>query len=99
MNILGYTFGVLGLCTVLVIFAYLDRIYRELGHAVTGRLHKNLDVFETEIEPLLKIERKDTALGFAILAQLFLIIAAVETARGVLIFVPKWAEAAAQVAV
>jgi len=77
MTILAYTLGVMGLCVVLVIFSYLDRIYRALGHVTTGRLREGLDVFEAEIEPRLRLERSHAGVGVALLAQLFLILVAV----------------------
>ena len=99
MTILFYTLGVMGLCVGLVVFAYLDHIYRELGRVTTGRLHAHIEVFETEVEPRLKLERRRAATGFTIVAQLFLVAVTVETARGVLIFVPSRGEASAQLLV
>jgi putative hemolysin len=99
MPIVGYTLGVIGLCVVLVIFAYLDRIYRELGRVTPGRLRGHSEVFESEVEPLLGLERRRAASGFAILAHLMLIVVAVETARGILVFVPRAWDAAVQLTV
>jgi putative hemolysin len=99
MSSLAYTLVVLSLCAVLVVFAYLDHIYRELGRLTEGRAHEHLDIFEAEIEPHLKLERREAAQGFAILSQLLLVLVAVETLRGVLAFVPAPAEAAAQLIV
>ena len=45
----------------LPIFSYLTLIYRELGRMTTGRVHEHLDIFEAEIEPKLKINRKTQA--------------------------------------
>ncbi len=70
----------------LVLFAYLDRVYRELGRVSTGRLHANLDVFEAEIEPRLGMDRRRAALTFSLLAHGWLVLAAVATARGVTFF-------------
>ena len=39
MTSLLYAIGVIILSAVLLVFAYLDRIYRELGRVSTGRLH------------------------------------------------------------
>src|SRR5579871_4085370 len=86
MSGLGYFLGVLSLCLVLSLFAYLDRIYREMGRVAGGRFPGHLEIFEGEIEPQLKLASKEAATGFAILAQLSLILVTVETARGV--FVP-----------
>ena len=39
MPILIYTLGILALTAVLLVFSYLDRVYRELGRVSTGRIH------------------------------------------------------------
>ena len=85
MSGFGYFLGVLSLCFVLSFFAYLDRIYRELGRVTGGRFPGNLEIFESEIEPQLKLASRDAAIGFAILAQLTLVLVTVETARGVFV--------------
>jgi putative hemolysin len=99
MSIFGYTLGVLGLCAILVVFSFLDRIYRQLGRVATGPLRDHCEAFESEIAPRFKLDRRRAGLGFAILANLFLVAVAVETARGVLVFVPAAWEAAAQLTV
>jgi CBS domain containing-hemolysin-like protein len=96
MPVLIHTVGVLLLCAILVVFACLDRIYRELGRVTKGRLHENLEIFETKVEPHLKIDRRQAALGFSILMQLWLAAVALETVRGVLALVPSSWQAAAQ---
>jgi len=52
-----YVLGVSALCVGLVVFSYLDRIYRELGRVTTGRVREHLELFEAEIEPHFHIER------------------------------------------
>ena len=96
MSILGYTLGVFGLCVILAVFSFLDRIYRQLGRVTTGSLREHTEIFESEIEPRLKLDRRRAGLGFAILANLALVAVAVETARGVLFFVPVAWQAAIQ---
>jgi putative hemolysin len=88
MVILLYTLGVLSLTVILVVFAYLDRIYRELGRVTAGRVHEHLLVFESEIEPRLHMERSRAALAFNLLARLWLALVASVTAVGVVFFVP-----------
>lgn len=95
----GYFLGVLSLCCVVSLFAYLDRIYRELGRVSGGRFSGHLEVFETEIEPQLKIASRDAAAGFAILAQLALVLVTVETARGVFVSSATKGQALAQLLV
>ncbi len=82
MAIFLYTLAVFALGAGLAVFSYLDRIYRELGRVTTGRVHANLDIFEAEIEPRLGMDRWRGALTFSLLAHLWLVVVAVDTARG-----------------
>src|SRR5579864_9835196 len=91
-----YMLGVLALGVGLVIFSYLDRIYRELGRVTTGRIHEHLDFFEAEIEPHFGLERSRATTGFRLLANLWLVMVTAETARGVIVFVPGTWDALAQ---
>jgi putative hemolysin len=97
MPIFLYTLGVLGLTAGLVVFSYLDRVYREMGRVTTRRIHEHLDVFETDVEPRLHLERHRAATAFSLLSRLWLVIVAVETARGILFFVPGSWESAVQI--
>ena len=99
MALLFYTLAVLALGAGLTVFSYLDRVYRELGRVTTGRLHANLEVFEAEIEPRLGMDRWRAALTFSLLANLWLVVVAVQTARGVIFFVPAAWEALVQLLV
>ncbi len=92
MAIFLYTIAVLALTAGLVVFSYLDNIYRHLGRVGEGRVRANLEVFEAEVEPHLKIERRRAALTFSLLARLWLVVVAVGTARGVIFFVPDFWE-------
>ncbi len=40
----GHFFGVAVLCVILTLFAYLNRIYRELGRVTVVRLRKNVEI-------------------------------------------------------
>jgi CBS domain containing-hemolysin-like protein len=98
--IAAYTLGVLGLCLILTVFAYLDRVYRQLGRVgVPGPMRKHLESFESEIEPKIKLDRKHASLGFALLANVSLAVVAVETGRGVLLFVPRMFDATIEIVV
>jgi CBS domain containing-hemolysin-like protein len=99
MTILAYTLGVLGLCLILTVFAYLDLVYYYLGRVTTERVRRHIDYFEAEIEPRLRRDRREAALGFAILSNLLLAAVAIETARGVLLFVPTILDAALEIGV
>jgi len=83
-----YALAVLALGVGLVVFSYLDRIYRELGRVTTGHVHVHLEIFEAEIEPHFGLERAQAASGFRLLANLWLVIVTAGTARGVIVFVP-----------
>jgi putative hemolysin len=94
-----YTLGVLFLTAGLPVFAYLDRVYRELYGITAGRIHDHLEAFESEIEPRFKIDRRRLALSFNMLARLWLVLVAAFTARGVIFFVPSTWQAAAEMMV
>ncbi len=89
-----YTIGVLALTAGLAVFAYLDRVYRELDRASTGRISAHLTQFEADIEPRFRMDRHRAALAFTLLARLWLVLVAAVTARGVIFFVPGSWEAA-----
>ncbi|HVA93798.1 MAG TPA: hemolysin family protein [Candidatus Dormibacteraeota bacterium] len=96
MSTLLYVLALLVLGVGLVIFSYLDRIYRELGRVTKGSVHKHLEIFEAEIEPHFRIGRVRATSGFRLLANLWLVLVAAETARGVIVFVPGTWDALAQ---
>jgi putative hemolysin len=91
-----YVLAVSALCMGLVVFSYIDRIYRELGRVTTGRVHTHLEIFEAEVEPHFHLERARAASGFRLLANLWLAMITAETARGVIVFVPGTWDALAQ---
>ena len=99
MTGVGYFLGVFSLCFVLTLFAYLDRIYREMGRVTDRRFPGHVETFEEEIEPQLKLASRDAAIGFAILAQLTLVLVTVETARGVFVSSSTTGQAAAELIV
>src|ERR1700680_4457386 len=91
-----YVVAVLALGVGLVIFSYIDRIYRELGRVTTSQVHEHLEIFEAEIEPHFGVERTQGATAFRLLANLWLVLVTAETARGVIVFVPGTWDALAQ---
>jgi putative hemolysin len=84
----AYTIGTVLLALGLPVFSYLTLIYRELGRMTTGRVHAHLDIFENEIEPKLKINRRSGGRTFRILGHFWLAFLVLETTRGVVYFVP-----------
>jgi putative hemolysin len=89
MSLALHILGVVAMLAGLTVFSYLDRIYRELGRVASKRIHGHLDVFEAEIEPRIGLKRRSAALGFSLLARLWMVAVAVLTARGVIRFVPE----------
>src|SRR5438309_8885929 len=83
-----YALSVVLIGFTLPIFSYLTLIYRALGRMTTGRVHEHLEIFEAEIEPKLKINRKSGGRTFRIIGHFWLAFLVLETTRGVVYFVP-----------
>src|SRR5579863_192617 len=91
MQILLFLACLLALTAALIVAAYFDRVYREIGHTSSGRMHEHLDAFEAEIEPRLKMDRARAAQAFALLARLWLVTLAAVTVIGVIYLEPdRW---------
>jgi putative hemolysin len=67
-----WTLAVVMLGGIVSVFAYLDRIYRELERAVGGKLRERLDAFEATIEPRLGFERRTAASLASLVKDLWL---------------------------
>lgn len=96
MMLWAYVGSILVLALGLPIFSYLTLIYRELGRMTTGRVHEHLDIFEAEIEPKLRINRKSGGRTFRILGHFWLAFVVLETTRAIVYLVPNRWEAALQ---
>jgi len=96
MMLWAFVGSILVLALGLPIFSYLTLIYRELGRMTTGRVHEHLDIFEAEIEPKLRINRKSGGRTFRILGHFWLAFIVLETTRAIVILVPNRWEAALQ---
>jgi len=83
-----YALSVVLVGLTLPIFSYLTLIYRELGRMTTGPVHEHLDIFEAEIEPRIKLQRRSAGRAFRILGHFWLAFLVLETTRGVVYFVP-----------
>ena len=98
----GYTWlfalGVLLLASFLPVYSYLALIYRELGRMTAGPVHEHLDIFEVEIEPKLKINRRSAGRSFRILGHFWLAFLVLQTTRGVSIFVHGFWESVIELA-
>jgi len=63
------TIGLVLATALLTLFAYIDRLYTEMGKFFLRDVEDNLDVFEKQIEPYLKMDRARAGLTFALLTQ------------------------------
>src|ERR1700687_5520688 len=80
-----YILAVSALGVGLVVFSYIDRIYRELGRVTTGHVDTHLEIFEAEIEPHFHLERARATTGFRLLAHLLLVVVTGDARRSVLL--------------
>jgi CBS domain containing-hemolysin-like protein len=62
---------------LLTLFAYVDRLYTEMGKFYLVGVEDNLEVFEREVEPGLKLDRGRAGLIFALLTQMMILYVAV----------------------
>jgi CBS domain containing-hemolysin-like protein len=83
-----FALGVVLLALFLPVYSYLTLIYRELGRMTTGPVHEHLDIFEAEIEPRIRLNRRSAGRAFRILGHFWLAFLVLETTRGVFYFVP-----------
>ena len=95
-NLWAFVGSVVVLALGLPIFSYVTLIYRELGRMTTGRVHEHLEIFEGEIEPKLKINRKSGGRTFRILGHFWLAFVVLETTRAVVYLVQNRWEAGIQ---
>ena len=96
LEIWAFVGSVAVLALGLPIFSYVTLIYRELGRMTTGQVHEHLEIFEAEIEPKLKINRKSGGRTFRILGHFWLAFVVLETTRAVVYLVPNRWEAGLQ---
>jgi putative hemolysin len=94
-----FALGVVLLALFLPVYSYLALIYRELGRMTTGPVHEHLDIFEAEIEPRIKLQRRSAGRAFRILGHFWLAFLVLETTRGVWTFVSGTWESVVQLAV
>ena len=94
-----FVLGVVLLALFLPVYSYLALIYRELGRMTTGPVHEHLDIFEAEIEPRIKLQRRSAGRAFRILGHFWLAFLVLETTRGVWTFVSGAWESVVQLAV
>jgi len=95
--VLFYIIGGLALTAELIVISYLDRIYRDLGRVTTSRLHEHIALFESDVEPRLKLDRARASMAFSLLARLSLLLVAAAVVRAVLIVAATPWEAALEI--
>lgn len=69
---------------LLTISSYVERVYAEIGKFLSREFQENIDYFEQEVEPKLKVSRSRAALSMAILTQFLMAAIAVVVAFAVL---------------
>ena len=55
---------------ILVLVAYVDRIYTEMGKFLSREYQDNIDAWEQSVEPRLHLSSESTALSASLLRQL-----------------------------
>jgi CBS domain containing-hemolysin-like protein len=80
-------FALLLLISILTLASYVARLYNEAGKFLSREFQDNIQIFEQQIEPRLKVSRARAALSMAVLEQLataaitFLLVATTYTGR------------------
>ena len=60
------------LLALLTLSSYVERVYAEIGKFLSREFQENIDNFEQQVEPKLKIGRSRAALSMAVLTQLLM---------------------------
>src|SRR5689334_1585460 len=60
----------LALLGLLTLVSYVDRLYTEAGKFLSREFQDNIDAFEHDVEPRLRVSRPRAALSMAVLAQM-----------------------------
>jgi len=68
----GFPVAVGALLCLLTLAAYIDRIYFEIGKVLSREYTDNIDAWETDVEPSLKLSRESAALSASVLRQITL---------------------------
>src|ERR1700728_3925392 len=66
----AYTVALVLLLCVLLLAAYVDRIYSEMGKFLAREYQDNIDSWENVVEPRLRLGRESIALSASVLRQL-----------------------------
>jgi putative hemolysin len=68
----AYTIALILLLAILMLAAYVDRIYSEMGKFLAREYQDNIDSWEEVVEPRLRLGRESIALSASVLRQLTL---------------------------
>jgi putative hemolysin len=71
------------LLSLLMLSSYVERVYAEIGKFLSREFQENIDTFEQQVEPKLKVSRSRAALSMALLTQLLMAAIAMVIAFGV----------------
>ncbi|MGE0407038.1 MAG: CBS domain-containing protein, partial [Candidatus Korobacteraceae bacterium] len=66
----GLIFAIVILLAVLTLVSYVERIYTEIGKFLSREFQENIEAFEQQVEPRLKMGRERVSLSMAVLEQL-----------------------------
>src|SRR5689334_9926634 len=69
MNV-AIALALLLLLAVLTLVSYVDRLYTEIGKFLSREFQDNIDAFEQNVEPRLRVSRERASLSMAILTQI-----------------------------
>src|ERR1700745_362710 len=83
MNLASIAVVVL-LLGVLTLVSYVERLYSEMGKFLSREFEENVEFFEHQVEPRLKVSHERAALSFSVLAPLT--VAALSLLIGGLVF-------------
>lgn len=68
-----FPIAVAALLGLLALAAYIDRIYFEIGKVLSREYTENIEVWENDVEPALKLSRESAALSASVLRQIVLV--------------------------
>ena len=69
----AFTAALVTLLIVLAIAAYIDRIYFEIGKVLSREYTENIEVWESKVEPALRLSRESAELSASVLRQIVLV--------------------------
>jgi putative hemolysin len=82
MNI-AIAITLVGLFALLTLSSYVERVYAEIGKFLSREFQDNIDTFEQQVEPRLKVSRTRAALSMSLLTQLLMAAIAMVVGFGV----------------